>query len=242
MSGEEETTSLIRAGVAEVIGTFILVFAGTSVVTGAALNKSIAGAPLSSLAVGLTFGLTLAALVAAFGKVSGAHVNPAVTIALAVARKFPWRNVPIYVIAQFIGAILAALAVWGAFGDAARGTPALGATYPTAGVSDAQAFLMEMLVTFFLVTVVVTMVSDESRNTTLTSLAIGFALGVGVLIAGPLTGGAVNPARAIGPMIVAGKFTSWWVYLVAPAVGGIVAAAICTWTLVMRRAEPIAAR
>ncbi len=233
---------MVRASVAEVIGTFILVFAGTAVATGAALNKSIAGAPSSSLAVGLTFGLTLAALVAAFGRISGAHVNPAVTIGLATAGKFPWRNVPIYIVAQFIGAILAALAVWGTFGDAARGSVALAATYPAAGVSAGQAFLMEMLVTFFLVTVVVTMVSDETRNTTLASLAIGFALGVGVLIAGPLTGGAVNPARAIGPMIVAGKFTSWWIYLIAPIVGGIIAAGICTWTLALRRAEPIPVR
>lgn len=238
----EDNGNTIRASVAELIGTFILVFAGTAVATGAVLQLPIAGAPLNSLAVGLTFGLTLAAIVAAFGRLSGAHVNPAVTIGLAVAGKFPWKNVPIYIVAQFLGAILAALAVWGTFGDAARGVPALAATFPAAGVTNAQAFLMEALVTFFLVFVVVTMVSDESSNTTLTSLAIGFALGVGVLIAGPVTGGAVNPARALGPMIVAGKFTSFWVYLLAPVVGGIVAAVIHNWALTARRVVAIPVR
>ncbi len=222
----EEERSISKALIAEVVGTFLLVFAGTAVAVAAALNLPIAGAPSNSLAVGLTFGLVLAALVAALGHVSGAHFNPAVTIGLAVGGKFPWARVVLYWIAQFAGAILAGLAVWATFGDPARSGPALGATFPASGVSIGAAFLVEALVTFLLVFVIMGVATDDRATKGAHPLAIGFALGVAVLIAGPLTGGAVNPARALGPMIAAGKFTAWWLYLLAPAVGGVVAALI----------------
>lgn len=226
MRRDEPEVNMLRLCVAEAIGTFILVFSGTAVATAAILGRPIAGAPLNSLAVGLTFGLVLTALVSALGHVSGAHFNPAVTLGLASIGRMQWRFVPVYLVGQFVGAILAGLAVWGSFGDPAKVTASLAATYPAPGVSLAQAFLVEALITFILLFVIVSVATDPRANTTAASLAIGFALGVAVLIGGPVTGGAVNPARALGPMIVAGKFTAFWVYLIAPVVGGIIAAFI----------------
>ncbi len=223
MPSNQVRSSPVLNSAAEAIGTFILVFAGTAVVTSAALNRPIAGASLNSLAVGLTFGLVLAALVASLGHVSGAHFNPAVTLALASARKFPWRYLPMYFGAQLIGAIVAGLCVWGMFGEAGRGTAALGATFPAATATIWQAFLSEFLITFILVFTIFAVATDERANTSTASLAIGFALGIAVLIGGPVSGGSANPARTLGPMIVAAKFTGWWIYILAPMAGGLAA-------------------
>jgi len=112
-------SNMARAATAEAIGTFLLVLVGTAVATAATLGKNTAGPAYDSLAIALSFGLVLVAIVAALGQVSGAHVNPAVTIGLAVVGKFPWRYVPAYIVAQIVGAIVAALAVWVAYGQAA---------------------------------------------------------------------------------------------------------------------------
>ena len=238
MSPEENAgANIARVGVAEAVGTFILVFAGTAVAAAAVLKLPIAGAPYSSLAVGLTFGLVLAALVAALGHVSGAHLNPAVTLGLSSIGRLKWKYAPVYIIAQIIGAILASLAVWATFGDRARDLAALGATFPSSGTGLGQAFLMEMLITFLLVFIIVSVATDRRANLAASSLAIGLALGVGVLIAGPLTGGSANPARTLGPMIVSGKFTAVWVYLVAPVVGAVIAALL--YDHFERRAHPL---
>ena len=234
---QNDSTSgnMARTAVAELIGTFILVFAGTSVASAAILNLPIAGVAFNSLAVGLAFGLALAAIVYALGHVSGAHVNPAVTIGLAVIGKFPWSYVPVYIIAQITGAILAAGAVWATFGNRAREMAALGATFPTTGTSEWQAFLMESLITFILVFVIIAVATDERAQAVGAAIAIGFALGVAVLIGGPISGGSANPARTLGPMIMAGRFTAVWVYIVAPIVGGVVAAWL--YSLVMAKAN-----
>ena len=216
--------NLLRTSAAEFVGTFILVFAGTAVATAAILNRPIAGMPLNSLAVGLTFGLVLAALVSAFAHISGAHFNPAVTLALFSIRRFPGRYVVPYIIAQILGAVLASAAVWATFGNAARNQAYLAATYPTPAANEGQAFLMEALITFILLFIIVAVSTDERANATTASLAIGFALGIAVLIGGPVSGGSVNPARTLGPMIMSGNFTSVWVYLIAPVVGAITAA------------------
>ena len=217
-------TSLPRAVAAELVGTFLLVLAGTAVAVAAVLNRPIAGPAENSLAVGLAFGLMLVALVAALGHISGAHFNPAVTLGLAVSGKFPWRFVLGYLIAQFVGAILAAVVVWGAFGPNARRIAALGATFPAPGASVGQVFLIEAVITFLLVFIITAVATDKRVPAPVVAPAIGFALGVAVLIGGPVSGGAVNPARALGPMIVAGRYTDAWIYLVAPVVGGIIAA------------------
>src|SRR5918997_807457 len=180
----------------------------------------------SSNLMGLAVGIALVVIVAAIGHVSGAHVNPAVTLALAVTKKFSWQYVPIYLVAQLVGAILGAIAVWITYGGAAQEAASLAATFPTEGVGDLQALVVEILVTFILVFVVISVATDERAPAGVAPLAVGFALACGVLIAGPITGGSLNPARTLGPMIVAGQFTTFWVYLVGPIVGAVLAALV----------------
>ena len=216
--------NMARTAMAEAVGTFVLVFAGTAVATAAALARPIAGAPYNSLAVALAFGLILTALVSALGPVSRAHLNPAVTLGLAGTGKFPWHYVPAYLGAQVGGAILASGTVWLAFGHRARDQAALAATFPAAGTSDWQAFMVEAVLTFMLVLIIVSVATDERVPAAAAGPTVGFTLAAAILAGGPVTGGAVNPARALGPMIMAGTFTSAWVFMVAPVVGGILAA------------------
>ena len=223
--GSRIGSNMLGSAVAELVGTFILVFTGTAVATAAILQRSTAGpAFYDSLAVALAFGVALAAIVASIGHVSGAHVNPAVTVGLAATNRFPWQYVPTYLVAQLVGAILGATGTWIAFGSAAREVANVAATFPAEGVGDIQALLVELLVTFILVFVVISVATDQRAPAGVAPLAVGFALACGVFIAGPVTGGAVNPARALGPMIVAGQFTSAWVYVLGPIVGGGLAA------------------
>jgi MIP family channel proteins len=219
-----DASHLLGAAIAELVGTFILVFGGTAVAVAAILSRPTAGGAYGSLAIALAFGLALAIVVAAIGHVSGAHFNPAVTLGMAAARRFPWNYAPIYVAAQLVGAVLAALATWVTFGGGARSEANLAATYPAQGVGDLQAFVVEILITFILVFVVISVATDERAPAAIAAIAVGFALAVGVFIAGPVTGGAVNPARALGPMVVAGDFTSAWLYILGPIIGGVLAA------------------
>ena len=219
-----DASHLVGAAISELVGTFILVFGGTAVAVGAILARPTAGAAYDSLAVALAFGLALAAVVAAIGHVSGAHVNPAVTLGMAAAKQFPWNYAPIYVGAQLVGAVLAALATWLTFGGPARSEAKLAATYPAQGVGDLQAFLVEILITFILVFVVMAVATDERAPAAIAPIAVGFALAVGVFIAGPVTGGSVNPARSLGPMLVAGDLTSVWLYILGPIIGGVLGA------------------
>ena len=224
--GSEIGKNMARAGVAELLGTFLLVFTGTAVAVSGALGRPIAGDPADSLAVALAFGLVLVALVSTLGHVSGAHLNPAVTLALAATGKFPWRYTPAYVVAQLVGAVLAALAVWGVFGEEARSSAALGSTIPATTASTGQVLLVEVLITFLLVLVIMSVATDDRVAPAAVGPAIGFALAAAVLIGGPVSGGAVNPARALGPDIVSGTFTGWWAYIVGPVVGALLAAVI----------------
>jgi glycerol uptake facilitator-like aquaporin len=146
--------AISRPAVGEFVGTFVLVFVGCSVAVAAALERPVAGPPYNSLAIALAFGLALVAVVAAIGHVSGGHVNPAVTIGQAAAGLFPWRHVPVYVAAQLLGAIAAALAVWLCFGDAAQDQGNLGATALAENVSVGRGLVTEALITFILVFVV----------------------------------------------------------------------------------------
>jgi MIP family channel proteins len=220
-----DASHILGAAIAELVGTFILVFGGTAVAVAAILSRPTAGAAYDSLAVALAFGLALAVVVAALGHVSGAHVNPAVTLGMAAAKKFPWTYVPHYVSAQLVGALLAALATWVTFGGAgARSEANLAATYPAQGVGDLQAFIVEVLITFILVFVVMAVATDGRAPAAIAPIAVGFALAVGVFIAGPVTGGSVNPARSLGPMLVAADFTSVWLYILGPIVGGVLGA------------------
>jgi MIP family channel proteins len=219
-----DASHLVGAAIAELVGTFILVFGGTAVAVAAILSRPTAGGAYGSLAIALAFGLALAIVVASIGHVSGAHVNPAVTLGMAAVKKFPWNYTPIYIGAQLVGAVLAALATWLTFGDLARSEAKLAATYPAQGVGDLQAFLIEILITFILVFVVMAVATDDRAPAAIAPIAVGFALAVGVFIAGPVTGGSVNPARSLGPMLVAGDLTSVWLYILGPIIGGVLGA------------------
>ncbi|HEX5848480.1 MAG TPA: MIP/aquaporin family protein [Rubrobacter sp.] len=229
--GSSTSDPILPAALAELVGTFILVFGGTAVAVGAILSLPTAGGAYGSLAIALAFGLALAAVVAAIGHVSGAHVNPAVTLGLASIGQFPWKSVPYYLGAQLVGAVLGAVGTWIAFGGPGRTEAKLAATYPAQGVGDLQAFLLEILITFILVFVVVSVATDSRAPSAIAPLAVGFALAVGVFIAGPVTGGAVNPVRALGPMLVAGDLTSAWLYILGPVIGGVLGAFVYEKTM-----------
>ena len=222
--GSSSDAPMLGSALAELVGTFILVFGGTAVATAAILSRPTAGPVYDSLAVALAFGLALAAVVSAIGHVSGGHVNPAVTLGMAATGKFAWKSVPVYIGAQLVGAVLGALGTWLAFGGPGRIEAKLAATYPAQGVGDLQAFLLEILITFILVFVVMSVATDDRAPAPIAPIAVGFALAVGVFIAGPVTGGAVNPVRALGPMLVAGDLTSAWLYILGPIIGGVLAA------------------
>jgi MIP family channel proteins len=211
-----------RTALAELIGTFLLVLVGTSVATTSVLHSGTYTAGF----VGLAFGLALTALVAGLGHVSGCHVNPAVTVGLAVTGKFPWRLVPASVAAQLAGAVLASLTVWGSYGDVARDRASLGAAAPGPGVSAWSALLVEVVITFLLVFVVCSVATDERVPKAVAPVAVGFALAAAVYVGVPITGGAVNPARAFGPFLVSGVFPMPLVYLFGPLLGGVLGALV----------------
>jgi MIP family channel proteins len=226
LHGHQLESNLVRGAVAEALGTFVLVLAITSAAVAAALSRPVAGAPYGSLAVPVAGGLALAIAVASLGHISGAHLNPAVTLGLAVSRRFPWTYAPGYVIAQLAGAIAAAAVTWGLYGGQARAVAVLGAPVPAAGVSAGRVLAAEAVVTFVLVLVVVAVATDTRVPRGIAAIAIGAALAVAIEISGPVSGAGVNPARAIGPMILAGQFSDWWAYLAAPVAGGVAAVAL----------------
>ncbi len=223
-SAKSQASNLVLACAAEAIGTFLLVLVGTAVATAAVLGKGTAGPAYDSLAVALSFGLILIPIVGSLGQVSGAHVNPAVTLGLAVAGKFPWRDVGPYWAAQLVGGLAAALVVWICYGHGAYADAHLGAPAPVNGASALQVLLVEALIAFILVFTVISTATDPRVPKATTAVAIGFALAAGVLLGGPVSGGAGNPARALGPMIVAGTFPLWLFYVIGPLLGGVIAA------------------
>jgi MIP family channel proteins len=229
--GSTTGANIPRVFLAELIGTFFLVLAGTASAVAASLNLPIAGLPADSLTVALSFGLSLIALVFALGHISGAHFNPAVTIGLASNGKFPMKYVPFYVVAQMAGAIGAAFTVLYLFGHKAKTMAYLGATLPAKGLNSWRVIVTEAIVTFLLMLVIMAIATDSRTPKAAAGTAIGFTLTVGILIAGPLTGGALNPARALGPMIVSGKLTDFWAYIIGPIVGAILAAIIYNFIL-----------
>ena len=209
------SSPLAGALVAEAIGTFALVFAGC----GAIMVDEKTGA-LGHVGVAITFGLVIMAMIYALGHVSGAHLNPAVTFSFALARHFPHRRVPLYWAAQLAGALIAAAILRGSLGNIAH----IGATYPSG--SDRQAFLWEAVLSFFLMLVIMAVATDTRAVGEAAAIAIGGTVGLDAMFGGPITGASMNPARSLGPGIVAGDLRSIWVYLVAPVVGAAVASVV----------------
>ncbi len=197
---------------AEFIGTFALVFAGT----GAIVINAATGA-ITHVGIALTFGLIVLAMIYTFGDVSGAHLNPAVTIAFATARRFAWRMVPGYLIAQTAGALAASGLLRLLFPADAK----LGATLPTG--SALQSFVLECVLTALLMLVVLNVSTGAKEKGITAGIVVGSVIALEAMFAGPICGASMNPARSLAPALISGHREHLWVYLVAPTLGALLA-------------------
>ncbi|HEX4932887.1 MAG TPA: aquaporin [Gemmatimonadaceae bacterium] len=214
-----DSPPLARRLAAELLGTALLVLVGT----GCVMTNVIAQGALGLTGIALTWGFLVTALIATIGGISGAHINPAVTIALAVTGKFPAREVAGYVLAQCAGASLASLILLATLGNVSS----LGATIPTVSVGATLA--IEFWLSFVLMATVVGATSDERWGGGGAAVVIGMAVALDVLMGGPLTGASMNPARSLGPALIGQRFDSLWIYWVAPIAGMIAAALALRW-------------
>jgi MIP family channel proteins len=199
----------VRRCVAEFVGTFLLVFAGP----GAVVINEVSDGRVGSLGIGLSFGLAVMAAIYSVGHVSGAHINPAVTVAFALTRHFPWRLVPAYVLSQLLGACAASGVLLALFGNVAH----LGATVPSG--SPLQAALLEMLLTLFLMFVISAVATDVRAVGQAAAIAIGGYVALAATFAGPIAGASMNPARSFGPALLSGTWTGQWAYWAGPLAG-----------------------
>ena len=204
---------LLRKLVAEAIGTFALVFAGCGAIVVDAKTHQ-----LGHVGVALSFGLVIMFAIYAVGHISGAHFNPAVTFGFALSRHFPPRRAVGYWAAQVVGAVAAAAVLRASLGNHAD----LGTTVPSG--SQGQAFVWELILTFFLMFVIMAVATDTRAVGEAAAIAIGGTVGLDAMFGGPVTGASMNPARSIGPALVSGNLHALWLYLAAPLVGAAAAA------------------
>jgi aquaporin NIP len=206
---------LPRRAAAEAIGAFALVFAGC----GAIVTEAEHPGTLGTIGIALVFGLVIMAMVYATGHLSGAHLNPAVTVAFALSRHFPAREAIAYVGAQLLGAVAGAallLAIW------PSGPAALGTTMPS--VAAGSAFAYEAVLTAILMFTIMAVATDTRAVGAGAAIAIGGAVGLDALFGGPITGASMNPARSIGPALVSGHLHDLWIYIAAPLAGAAIGA------------------
>lgn len=197
---------------AEFIGTFALVFCGT----GAVIVNSLSNGSLGLLGISAAFGIVITGMIYVFGSISGAHINPVVTIALALGKIIPKKEVLGYIIAQIFGAFLASVLLYFIFPTAET----LGETLPSGYVFSS--FALEVVLTFFLMLTILGMTSQKEYSH-LAGIVIGvFVTGI-ILIAGPISGGSFNPARSLAPAILSGNIDALWIYIVAPTLGSVLA-------------------
>ena len=207
-------SALYRRLGAEFIGTFALVFAGAGAIV---IDTSQHGV-ITHVGIAVTFGLVIMVMIYAVGHISGGHFNPGVTLAFAAARHFPIRHVVPYWAAQFVAAILAAVVLRLMFGNIAN----LGATEPAG--SDAQSFWLEVILTFGLMFVIVSVATDTRAVGQAAAIAIGGTVGLEAMFGGPISGASMNTARSVGPALVSGEFSSLWIYVLAPPLGALAGA------------------
>lgn len=203
----------MRKYASESTGTFALVFCGTGAII---IDQQYVGS-VTHVGVAITFGLIVMSMIYSLGNISGAHLNPAVSIAFTIARRFPARQLPGYIIGQLMGALLASFTLKFLF-------PAnilLGATMPAG--TELQSFVLELILTFFLMLVILNVAVGSKEQGMFAGLAIGAVVGLEAMFAGPVCGASMNPARSIAPALASGHLEHLWIYLAAPIAGAVLA-------------------
>lgn len=204
---------------AETIGTFAMIFCGTGAMT---INE-ITNGSISHVGVATVWGLIVMAMIYAFGDISGAHFNPAVSIGFAIAKKFAWKEVPKYALAQLIGAVLASGLLWFLFPE----SQFLGETVPADGFPPYKAAILEFILTFFLMVVIINVSTGSKEIGTMAAVAVGSIILLEAMFAGPMTKASMNPIRSIAPALFTGNFQYLWLYISAPILGAITAVYGC---------------
>jgi aquaporin Z len=208
----------MRALAAEFFGTLSLVFAGTAAI----VVNDVTGGTVTHVGVAFTFGLVVLALIYTLGDVSGAHLNPAVTLGFFLAQRFPWRLVPGYVLAQCAGAVAASALVRALFPDHIS----LGTTQPRGGAMS-QSFVLELMLSWLLMFVILGVSTGAKEKGITAGIAVGAVIALEALFAGPISGASMNPARSLGPALVSGHADALWVYLLAPVAGAALGVPVC---------------
>jgi aquaporin Z len=203
----------------ELLGTFFLVLVA---VGGGMVNARFGGSAVPYGARVVAPALMVAAIILFMGAVSGAHLNPAVSISFALRGDFPWKRVPAYIVAQFAGAILATLLLWALIGK--QGSAGL--TLPGSGISATTAMLWELVLTTGLVSTILGTASGAQQIGPLAAIGVGSYIALAGLWGAPVSGASMNPARSLGPALVLGNWAAWWAYLVGPVAGGTIAVGI----------------
>jgi len=211
---------MTRKYISEIIGTFSMVFCGTGAMT---INE-VTGGDVTHVGIAITWGLIVMAMIYAFGDISGAHFNPAVTVAFAVAKKFEWKEVPKYIIAQSIGAIAASSILLFLFPE----SEFLGGTIPS--FDALRAFILELLLTYFLMLVIINVSTGSKEVGMMAGIAIGGVVLLEAMFAGPMTNASMNPARSLAPALVSGHWEHQWLYMIAPFIGAVLAVFTCRLT------------
>lgn len=206
-----------RNFMAELIGTFALVFCGA----GAMIVDQVSGGVVTHVGIGMTFGLIVTVMIYSVGSVSGAHLNPAVSIGFVIAGKMPLGKMYYYLIAQCVGAVLASILLFIMFPNAST----MGETVPSGTLW--QAFVMELVITFFLMFVIINVATGSKEEGILAGIAIGMTVMLAAIFAGPITGAGMNPARSLGPALMIGDLSYMWLYTLAPILGS--ALAVGAW-------------
>lgn len=208
---------VLRKSFAEFVGTFALVFAGT----GAIVINDVSGGAVTHPGIALTFGLVVLAMIYTFGDVSGAHFNPAVTLGFFTARRMRGAETVPYILAQCLGATAASLVLRLLFADQRT----LGMTMPAG--SALQSGVLEVLLTLFLMLVILSVSTGAKEKGITAGIAIGATIALEAMFAGPISGASMNPARSLGPALIAGDLSSLWIYIVAPILGAVLAVPVC---------------
>ncbi|KAM0853219.1 hypothetical protein ACQ4PT_051244 [Festuca glaucescens] len=209
--GVPVSVTFLQMLLAELFSTFFLLFAGMAAIV---VNSEKEGA-VTFPGITVVWGMAVMVMIYTVGHISGAHMNPAVTVGFAIARQFPWKRVPAYMVVQMVAALIASVMLRLMFGGKHEFAPV---TQPTG--SNIQSLVVEFITTFYLVFVVMAVATDDRAVGQMAGLAVGATIMLNALFSGPVTGASMNPVRSIAPALVAGKFKSLWVYILGPFAGG----------------------